>query len=203
MFGVNVFAGSALCSMAVVILIVGTLVKTGHLKHIVSSEHFHLMGKLMFAFTVFWAYIAFSQYFLIWYANIPEETQFFAIRNTGGWWYASVGLVFLHFLAPFVLLLRRDAKRNINYVMACAGVVVFVHILEIYWMILPERGRSLYPDTGTPADTMTFMRNALFDVLAFATFAGVYAFVFLRNLAQHSLYPCGDPRLEESVNVVS
>lgn len=203
MFGVNVFAGSALCSMAVVILIVGTLVKTGHLKHIVSSEHFHLMGKLMFAFTVFWAYIAFSQYFLIWYANIPEETQFFAIRNTGGWWYASVGLVFLHFLAPFVLLLRRDAKRNINYVMACAGVVVFVHILEIYWMILPERGRSLYPDTGTPADTMTFMRNALFDVLAFATFASVYAFVFLRNLAQHSLYPCGDPRLEESVNVAN
>ncbi len=201
MFGVNVFAGSALCSMAIIILIVGTLVKTGHLRHIVTPEHFHLMGKLMFAFTVFWAYIAFSQYFLIWYANIPEETQFFAIRNTGGWWYASVGLVFLHFLAPFLLLLRRDAKRKINNVMGCAAIVVAVHILEIYWMILPERGRALYG--ASSAHGMEFWRDALFDVFAFATFAAVYAFVFLRNLAQHSLYPCGDPRLEESVNVVS
>jgi hypothetical protein len=201
MFGVNIFAGSALCSMAVIILVVGTLVKTGHLKHIVTPEHFHLMGKLMFAFTVFWAYIAFSQYFLIWYANIPEETQFFAIRNTGGWWYASVGLVFLHFLAPFVLLLRRNAKRNINNIMGCAAIVVGVHILEIYWLVLPERGRSLYD--ASSAAGMDFWRDALFDVLAFATFAGVYAFVFLRNLAQHSLYPCGDPRLEESVNVAN
>ena len=203
MFGVNVFAGSALCSMAIIILVVGTLVKTGHLKHIVSSEHFHLMGKLMFAFTVFWAYIAFCQYFLIWYANIPEETQFYAIRNVGGWWYASVGLVFLHFLAPFVLLLRSHAKRNINYVMACAAIVVGVHILEIYWMILPERGRSLYPESGTAPDTITFLRDAGFDLLAFVTFTGIYAFMLIRNLSQHSLYPCGDPRLEESVNVIS
>lgn len=201
MFGVNVFAGSALCSMAVIILIVGTLVKTGHLKHIVTPEHFHLMGKLMFAFTVFWAYIAFSQYFLIWYANIPEETQFFAIRNTGGWWYASVGLVFLHFLAPFVLLLRRDAKRKINAVMGCAAIVVGVHILEIYWMIVPERGRSLYD--ASSAHGIEFWRDALFDVIAFVTVGGVYAYFFLRNLAQHSIYPCGDPRLEESVNVIS
>ena len=201
MFGVNIFAGSALCSMAVIILIVGTLVKTGHLKHVVSSEHFHLMGKLMFAFTVFWAYIAFSQYFLIWYANIPEETQFYAIRNTNGWWFASVGLVFLHFLAPFVLLLRRNAKRNINYVMGCAVIVVAVHVLEIYWMIVPERGRSLYD--ASSAQGVLFWRDVLFDIIAFATFAGVYAAVFLRNLAQHSIYPCGDPRLEESINVAN
>ena len=180
-----------------------TLVKTGHLKHVVTGDHFHLMGKLMFAFTVFWAYIAFCQYFLIWYANLPEETQFYAIRNVGGWWYASVGLVFLHFLAPFVLRIRSKAKRNINYVMACAALVVGVHILEMYWMILPERGRSLYPDFGTAPDTVTFLRDAGFDILAFVTFASVYAFVLIRNLSQHSIYPCGDPRLEESVNVVS
>jgi hypothetical protein len=203
MFGVNIFAGSALCAMAVIILIAGTLVKTGHLKHIVSQEHFHLMGKLMFAFTVFWAYIAFSQYFLIWYANIPEETQFYAIRNTGGWWYFSIALVFGHFLAPFVLLLRRNAKRNLNYIMACAALVVLVHVLEMYWMIMPERARSLYPEHGTQPDTMVFLRDSIFDVLAFATFASVYAFVFLRNIAKHSLYPCGDPRLEESVNVAN
>jgi hypothetical protein len=203
MFGVNIFAGSALCSMAVIILIVGTLVKTGHLKHIVSEEHFHLMGKLMFAFTIFWAYIAFSQYFLIWYANIPEETQFYAIRNTGGWWYFSVALVFGHFVAPFVLLLRRNAKRKINYVMGCAALVIAVHVMEMYWMIMPERGRSLYPETGTAPDAMTFLTNAAFDVLAFVTFAAVVTVVFIRNLSKHSIYPCGDPRLEESVNVAN
>lgn len=201
MFGVNIFAGSALASMALIILIVGALVKTGHLKHIVTSEHFHLMGKLMFAFTVFWAYIAFSQYFLIWYANIPEETQFYAIRNTGGWNYVSIIMVFAHFVAPFVLLLRRNAKRNINYVMACAALVIGVHMLEMYWMIIPERGRSLYD--ASSAQGMGFFRDILFDVIAFVAFTGVFGFYLIKNLAKQSLYPCGDPRLEESINVAN
>ncbi len=202
MFGVNIFAGSALASMAVVILIVGALVKTGHFKHIVTEEHFHLMGKLMHAFIIFWAYIAFSQFFLIWYANIPEETQFYAIRNTGGWWYFSLALVFLHFAVPFVFLLKRNAKRNLNAVMAVAAFVIGVHMLEIYWMVIPERGRALYEFTTAP-ESGKFFRDVLFDVLAFLTFAGVYGFFLIRQLNKHSLYPCGDPRLEESVNVVS
>ena len=85
MFGVNVFAGSAVASMALLIVITVTLFENGYLKRVLTAEHLHLMGKLMHAFTIFWAYIAFSQYFLIWYANIAEETQFYAIRNTGGW----------------------------------------------------------------------------------------------------------------------
>lgn len=202
MFGVNIFAGSALASMALIILVVGTLIKTGHLKHIVTQEHFHLMGKLMHAFVIFWAYIAFSQYFLIWYANIPEETQFYAIRNTGGWWYLSLALTFLHFVLPFVLLLKRDAKRRINFVMGAAGFILFVHMLELYWMILPERGPALYDYSSAP-ETGTFLRDILLDLLALVTFAGIYGFIFLRNLARHSIYPCGDPRLEESINVVS
>ncbi len=202
MFGVNVFAGSALCAMAVIILVVGTLVKTGHLKGIVTPEHFHVKGKLMFAFTVFWAYIAFSQYFLIWYANIPEETQFFAIRNTNGWWYASLGLVFGHFVLPFLLLLRRNAKRDVNTIMKLAGLVICVHILELYWMIIPERGRSLYDFSSAP-DSLTFLRDIGFDILAFVTFAGIYGFFLLRNLGKQSLYPCGDPRLEESINLAN
>ncbi|MES2469539.1 MAG: hypothetical protein V4675_19705 [Verrucomicrobiota bacterium] len=202
MFGVNIFAGSALASMAAVILIVGTLVKTGHFRHIVSEEHFHLMGKLMHAFIIFWAYIAFSQLFLIWYANIPEETQFYAIRNTAGWWYFSLALVFLHFAVPFVFLLKRNAKRNLNAVMAVAAFVIGVHMLELYWMIIPERGRALYEFTSAP-DSGRFLRDLLFDGLALLTFAGVYGFFLIRLLSKHSLYPCGDPRLEESVNVVS
>ena len=202
MFGVNIFAGSALASMAVIILIVGTLVKTGHFKHIVTEEHFHLMGKLMHAFIIFWAYIAFSQFFLIWYANIPEETQFYAIRNTNGWWYLSLGLVFLHFAVPFVFLLKRNAKRNLNAVMAVAAFVIGVHILELYWMIIPERARSLNYGASSGVGG-AFYRDLAFDGIALITFASIYGFFLIRLLSKHSLYPCGDPRLEESVNVVS
>jgi hypothetical protein len=202
MFGVNIFAGSALASMAAVILIVGTLVKTGHLKHIVTPEHYHLMGKLMHAFIIFWAYISFSQFFLIWYANIPEETQFYAIRNTNGWWFLSLALVFLHFAVPFIFLLKRNSKRNLNAVMAVAAFVIFVHILELYWMIIPERGRALYDFTSAPTSG-AFLRDLAFDAIALITFASTCGYFMIRLLSKHSLYPCGDPRLEESVNVVS
>ena len=110
-------------------------------------------------------------------------------------------MVFAHFVAPFVLLLRRDAKRNINYVMACAALVIGVHMLEMYWMIIPERGRSLYD--ASSAQGMGFFRDILFDALALVSFAGVYGYFLIQNLAKHSIYPCGDPRLEESVNVAN
>lgn len=202
MFGVNVFAGSALASIALIILLAGTLIKTGHLKQVVTEEHFHIMGKLMHAFIIFWAYIAFSQFFLIWYAGIPEETQFYAIRNTGGWWYLSLGLTFLHFVLPFALLLTRNSKRRLNFVMGAAAFVIAVHILELYWMIIPERGGALYDYSSAP-DAGTFARDIAFDLIALLTFAGIYGYLFLRNAARQSLYPCGDPRLEESVNLVS
>ena len=86
--------------------------------------------------------------------------------------------------------------------MAVAAFVIGVHMLELYWMIIPERGRALYEFTSAP-DSGRFLRDLLFDGLALLTFAGVYGFFLIRLLSKHSLYPCGDPRLEESVNVVS
>jgi hypothetical protein len=160
------------------------------------------MGKLMHAFIIFWAYIAFSQFFLIWYANIPEETQFYAIRNTNGWWYLSLGLVFLHFAVPFVFMLKRNSKRNLNAVMSVAAFVIFVHILEIYWMVIPERARALEYGHSSGVGSV-FMRDFAFDAIALITFASSYGFFLIRQLSKHSIYPCGDPRLEESVNVVS
>ena len=202
MWPVNVFAGSALSSMAAIILIVGFLVKSGHFKHIVSVEHFHIMGKLMHAFIIFWAYICFSQYFLIWYANIPEETQFFAIRNTGGWWFFSIALTFLHFVVPFVALLKRDAKKNLNVIMTIAVYVIFIHLLEVYWWVIPQRGPVLYDASSAT----TFGRLVLdfgLDALALVTFGALYGFFFFKRLAKESIYPCGDPRLEESVNLMN
>jgi hypothetical protein len=197
MFGVNFFVGGALSSMALLIVLVVTLKEWGYLKGIVTEEHLHLMGKLMFAFTVFWAYIAFSQYFLIWYANIPEETQFYAIRNTDGWClYSILFLTIGHFIAPFVFLLWRNRKRNPNIIRAAAIFIIFVHLAELYWFIIPERGPRL-------ADRPTIIWAFLFDVIALVTVFSFIAWRLLKEISKHSLYPCGDPRLQESINVVS
>ena len=102
------------------------------------------MGKLMHAFTIFWAYIAFSQFFLIWYANIPEETQFYAIRNTDGWWYFSLGLVFLHFCGAFRLPAQAECQAQSECGHGRRWLSSFWSTCcELYWMIIPERGRAL------------------------------------------------------------
>ena len=196
MFGVNIFAGSALASMALIILIVGTLVKTGHFKHIVTEEHFHLMGKLMHAFIIFWAYIAFSQYFLIWYANITEETRFYLTRNTEGWRDVSIFIVVGHFIAPFVLLLSQPRKKKPAVISGICLWILFMHVVDIYWNVIPERGPSLGEGVVVPGAWVG-------DIVALCTFVGLLGFIFLRSLARYSLYPCRDPRLLESANVVN
>jgi len=111
MWGVYIFAGTALSSMCVLVLIITALRGAGYFRDIITMEHYHIMGKLMLAFTVFWAYIGFSQYMLIWYANIPEETTWFLRRNTESWAYLNWALVIGHFFIPFVLLLQQPLKK--------------------------------------------------------------------------------------------
>lgn len=200
MWGVYLFAGSALNSMAVLIIVVTWLRSKGYLKQVVSTEHYHIMGKLLFAFTVFWAYIAFSQYFLIWYANITEETRFYLLRNSDGWHIVSICLVVGHFLTPFVALLFQPLKKRPHVLAFVACWTLLMHILDIYWIVIAERGPSL-SEAGHP---QLWMGNAIFlDALAFVGIAGVLAAIFIHNLKRSSLYPCGDPRLEESVNLVN
>lgn len=195
MWGVYIFAGCAWSSMAVTILLVNWLKSLGHLK-IVTEEHYHLMGKLLFAFTVFWAYIAFSQYFLIWYANITEETRFYLIRNTEGWRWVSIFVVVGHFIAPFVLLLSQPRKKNPAVIGMVCLWILFMHLVDMYWNIVPERGPSLGIGVVAPGAWVG-------DVFALLAVVGVIGFLFLRSLANQSLYPCRDPRLLESANVVN
>ena len=98
--------------MSLLVLVITALRKAGYLKEMVTIEHYHIMGKWMLAFTVFWAYIGFSQYMLIWYANIPEETQYFILRNTESWWALSLLLVIGRFFIPFAILLMQSIKKH-------------------------------------------------------------------------------------------
>lgn len=203
MWGVYLFAGCALNSMGFLILLLTALRRAGYLKTVVTMEHYHLMGKLMHAFVIFWAYIAFSQFFLIWYANITEETKFYLARNTEFWnTYTVTLLVVGHFFIPFVILLLRKVKKLPMVISAVAIWNLAMHFLDIYWIIIPERGPSL--TAGSEGGiSMTIPGAFWFDILAWVSVAGLFGFALLKMLSTASLFPCRDPRLDESLNVVN
>lgn len=203
MWGVYLFAGSALNGMAVIIITATLLRRAGYLKKVVNGEHFHIMGKLLFAFTVFWAYIAFSQYFLIWYSNQTEETKYFLIRNTGNWNTASIVLVFGHFVLPFVVLLQQWLKRKPALLSCVCLYLLVLHILDMYLIVIPERGISLgniKPEVFGPI-RVTIPGAFWGDIFAFLTVGCGFVFLYLRALGRHSLFPHRDPRILESANV--
>ena len=193
MWGVYIFAGSAWSSMAVLIIITSLLRGAGYLEGVVSTEHFHIMGKLLLSFTVFWAYISFSQFFLIWYANIPEETEYFLVRNTESWNTWAIGFeVVCHFFVTFALLCPRKSKTNMNILKWIAVWVVCLHAADMYFIVSP----FLHPRGVAPL-------TMIVDLAALATIGAPLAIVFIRTLGQSSLYAIRDPRLPESLRLVN
>jgi hypothetical protein len=190
LFGVYIFAGTAGSSMGLLILVITALRKAGYLKDVVTAEHYHIMGKWLFAFTVFWAYIGFGQYMLIWYANMPEETQFFLARNTQGWWWLSMLLVIGRFFGPFAILLLRSIKKHPHQLCYVAGWIVFMQLLDMYIVVLP----SLH-GTG--------VHLSAWDFIAPIGIGAALAFIYLRILPRTSLFPVRDPRLIESLKLVN
>jgi hypothetical protein len=136
-FGVYYFAGSFWGSLACII-IATTLARGRDLwGTFVGPEHMHNLGKLLFAFTCFWAYIAFSQMMLIWIANLPEEVPFFAVRMKGPWAAVSIALIIGHFVVPFALLLSRNIKRIPGRLSLVAVWALLMHLLDIFWLVMP------------------------------------------------------------------
>ena len=201
MFGVYYFAGCLLNGMAFLILTGILLQKAGYLKTVMTPEHFHVMGKLTFAFVVFWGYINFSQFFLIWYANITEETSFFILRNTGNWNLANICLVFGHFALPFLFLIRADVKKKPALMIPITLYLFVLHALDHYILIMPERGPSLTLNTAAGASLYPTGSVIWLDLLAFVTIGAFFLFFFMRALTKTSLYPHRDPRILESANL--
>ncbi len=200
MWGVYLFAGAGHAAMALLILAANGLVFTGHLKGLFTEEHNHIMGKLLFAFTVFWAYIAFSQYFLIYYGNIPEETWFFTHRNTGSWHYVALGLALGRFLIPFALLITQPAKKSPARVCFAAAWILGMHAVDLYWIIMPQKQVNAALKAGHEAAAAGFAPHWL-DFTAWAGLVGILGFLFLRLLARASIYPARDPRIYESISL--
>jgi len=185
-YGVYFFAVSVVCFFAVMPKILVGLQRKGVLSRSVTVEHFHDLGKLLFAFVVFWAYIAFSQYMLIWYGNIPEETQWYLKRQIGDWAWVSLALLVGHFVIPFLVLISRAVKRRPRLLAATGIYMVVMTWLDLYWLVVPEFSPGV-------------ARFGLIDVLCFLGVAGLYTLALALRLKRHSLIAEGDPRLQESL----
>ena len=184
-FGVVIFAGSAVGMLALTTIIAISMIQRGVVGKAMNVEHVHDLGKLLFGFMCFWAYTSFSQWMLIWYAGIPEEAAWFHKRWEGGWQFWSVLLMFGHFVLPFYYLISRMVKRRLPMMMIGAVWLLIMHVADIYWYVMPQFG----PLTPRPVDF-----GALFLV------GGVFfAYVFWQ-LGRVPLVPIGDPRLQRSLD---
>ncbi|MCI0450299.1 MAG: quinol:cytochrome C oxidoreductase [Chlorobi bacterium] len=136
-YGVYYFAGTVVASFAATTIAAVLLKQGGYLDPRIKNDSFYSLGTMMFGFNVFWAYIGFSQYLLIWYADLPEETFWLIHRWEGSWKFVSIALLFVHFIIPFLVLVGRRAKTNIGLLKIMAPWMLFAHALDLYWLIFP------------------------------------------------------------------
>jgi hypothetical protein len=186
MIGVYFFSGCMVGALSAIILMVRYRERAGELKDAVTPTHYHDLGKLLFAFTMFWAYIAFSQYMLIWYANIPEETAWYAIRLHGQWAWIGWILLFGHFVIPFVAIMSRHAKRRASTLAFWAGWMLAMHAIDVWWLIVPPLGQGVL--------TVTFG-----DIGVLVAFIGLLIGGFAMIARGSSLVSHRDPRITESL----
>ncbi|MFL6526754.1 MAG: hypothetical protein ACJ8IQ_01520 [Chthoniobacterales bacterium] len=190
MWGVYIFAGSAGASMSLLVLVLTGLRSAGYLRDVVTTEHYHTMGKWILAFCVFWAYIGFGQYMLIWYANIPEETAYFIRRNVESWNVLSTFLVVGRFFIAFPLLLLQGPKKHPHRLCLLAGWIVIMQALDMYIVVLP----SLH-GAG--------VQISIWDFVPLFAIGSTLAFAYFRIVGRSSLFPNRDPRLIESLYFVN
>lgn len=192
-FGVYFFAGSLLFGLAFMTLMAMFLQSLGYLQNVITSEHYHDLGKLLFGFTIFWAYIGFSQFMLYWYGNIPEEIEFYTHRMHHGWDKISWALPVIHFFMPFFGLMSRALKRvRLILTINCLWVIA-VHLVDLYWLIMPA-----YQDPEVHEGPM-HLHVSMGDALALLGMFSLFFGLFLLVLSRNKITAVGDPRFKESL----
>ncbi|MGE3173306.1 MAG: quinol:cytochrome C oxidoreductase [Planctomycetota bacterium] len=220
MFGICYFAGGFMSFLAFTILFARWLGTKGYLKEAINTEHYHDLGKLMFAFMVFWTYVNFSQYMLIWYANLPEETTWYMNRLHGGWGAVGTLLVFGHFLVPFAYLMSRHIKRNPIALGVGAAYLLVIHWIDMQYLILPnashghggehagEHAAAAHGGADSTALFGHFSDNlgdwmhglTLGDVLCYVGMLSLLAGAAVFFVRRNNLLPTRDPRLLETLS---
>jgi hypothetical protein len=185
-FGLYFFAGAFVGAFALLALLATRLRDAGQVARAITPDHLQDLGKWLFAFVAFWAYLAFSQFLLIWYANIPEETVFFAQRWRGGFQAVTLLLVLGHFAVPFFFLLPRAVKRSPRALAVGAAWMLVAHLVDLYWLVMPARAEAS-------------AAVHLVDVTIFVGVGGLFVAALTWLLRRHAVVPVRDPRLHEAL----
>lgn len=183
-YGVYYFAGTVLAGVSTATYITVKLHEHGFFPRL-RRDHFYSLGTLMFVFVNFWAYIAFSQFLLIWYANLPEETTWFIARWKNGWEYISVLLIVVHFAVPYFMLLSQDSKMDLKRLKFISIWILFAHLLDLYWLVMPSYSVS---------PVFSWMEIG-FPLLSI----GLVIVIFVWKMKRQNLIPIGDPKLQRGL----
>lgn len=185
-FGIYFISGTVLAGLGATTYAVVSLNESGYFQPKLRGDHYYSLGALMFAFTNFWAYIAFSQFLLIWYANLPEETYWFLARWQGGWKYVSVGLIFVRFVIPYAGLLSQPSKMDPKRLKIMSLWILFSHFFDLYWLIMPAFSREFFfgwTELGFPMLVI-----------------GIIILVFCMQYKKYNPIPIGDPKLKRGLD---
>jgi len=186
-YGFLFVIGQLISSMSLMIVVLVLLSRTAPMEGVIQSRHLHDLGKLLLAFVMLWAYFGFSQLLIIWSGNLPEEISFYRTRLYGAWGVVAVLVLIFHFFVPFFSLLSRDLKRNARLLSKVALWLIFMRLVDLFWLTRPEFTSNAVP--------------GLMDFAAILALAGIWFAVFARNLKTQPLLPLGDPQLEEAIEV--
>jgi hypothetical protein len=184
-YGFIFVAGQAITSMCLMIIVIVLLSGSEPFSGIIQKRHLHDLGKLLFAFNMLWAYFDFSQLLIIWSGNQPEEISFYRTRLYGGWGVVAVIVLVFSFALPFLILLSRDVKRTPSLISKVAAWMLFMRLVDLYWMTRPEFTSRAFP---------TYL-----DLIVPIALVGLWLGFFAMNLKQRPLLPLGDPNLAEAI----
>ncbi len=181
MFPILICIGQMLSALVFVIVLLAWLAPRTSLARITGPENFHHLGSLLLAFTMMWAYLAFSQFLIIWSGDLPHEISWYLHRIAGGWRWMILFIVVFHFFVPFFLLLSRNTKRSVAALTVIAAVIFLAHIVDVWWLVIP----SFYPHG---------LHLSWLDPIAVLAVGGIWGWFFLGQVQRTSLIPLNDPR---------
>ena len=185
-YGVLVIGGQGLSALAFLIAVLVWLSRRAPLDRIVAAEHFHDLGNLMLAFVMLWAYFSYSQYLIIWSGNLPQEIAWYLHRLQTGWRFVGLTLIVCHFVAPFVLLLSRQVKREPTMILNVAVGILVVRLVDLFWLIAPE-----FHQHGVSVSWL--------DAVLPLTLGSIWLACFIWQLRGRAILPVHDPQFDEAL----
>ena len=185
MWGPLFMVGQGLAALAVAINVLVWLMNSAPMDRVLNANHFHDLGKLLFAFLMLWAYLTFSQFLIIYSANLAEEVPHYFVRSQGGYQYVTIALIFLHFIIPYSLLLSRDVKRGITRLRLIAAWLILMRIVDYYWQVVPEWHETL--------------SVSVVDLAMPIALGGIFLTLYAMRLKSQPLLPLQDAGLEKAL----